>query len=307
MIEIKTVSIVGLGALGIMYGKHLIDRIGKNAVRIVADKERIERYKKEGIYCNGEKCDFQYIDTNEKCEPADLLIVAVKYSGLEGAIANAKNQVGKNTMIISLLNGITSENMIGNVYGFEKILYCVAQGMDAVKLDNQLTYVNLGLLSFGEANDEKSEKVKALSAFFAKVNIPHEIPENMLHKLWSKLMLNTGVNQSAAVFETNYGGLQVKGKPRDTVVGAMREVIKVAEKEGINLNESEIGYWLEILDTLSPSGMPSMRQDTVSHRKTEVELFSGTIISLGKKHRIPTPINEFLYQTIKELEAAYSF
>lgn len=303
--EIKTVSIVGLGALGIMYGKHLVDRIGNAAVRIVADKERIERYKKEDIFCNGERCDFQYIDVHEDCEPADLLIFAVKYSGLEDAIVSAKNQVGENTIILSLLNGITSENVIGKVYGFEKILYCVAQGMDAVKRDNQLTYVNLGLLSFGEGNGEKSEKVKALSTFFDKVKIPYEIPENMMHKLWSKLMLNTGVNQTVAVFKTNYGGIQIEGKPRDTVIGAMKEVMKVAQKEGINLDENEIRYWLEVIDCLHPMGMPSMRQDTEAHRKTEVELFAGTIISLGKKHGIPTPINDFLYKEIKALEASY--
>lgn len=302
---IETVSIIGLGALGVMYGKQILDQIGREQLRIVADTVRINRYKETGIYCNGNKCDFQYIDADHDCKPADLLILAVKYSGLKNAIAEARHQVGSNTIIISLLNGITSEQIIGKAYGFDKLLYCVAQGMDPVKKNNQVDYVNMGSLSFGEANDERSEKVQALSQFFDHTGIAYEIPEHALHKLWSKLMLNTGVNQSVAVFETNYHGVQVPGRPRDAMIGAMEEVIAVANKEGVNLKENEVNYWISIIDKLNPSGMPSMRQDTLAHRKTEVDLFSGTIVALGKKHHVATPINNFFYLKLKEIEASF--
>lgn len=302
MKEIKTVAIIGLGALGIMYGKHLTEQFGKESVRILADKKRIKKYQKEGIYCNGQKCEFQYVNDEDICEPVDLLIFAVKYNGLKEAIKFARNQVGKDTIIISLLNGITSEEMIGKVYGFDKLLYCVAQGMDASKFDNELTYVNLGFLSFGEANGERSENVQAVSTFFNRTKIPYEISNNIKHKLWSKLMLNTGVNSTVAIYETNYGGIQQEGALRDTVIGAMREVILIANKEGIELHEKEINDWMKIIDSLNPNGMPSMRQDTMSRRKTEIDLFSGTIISLGKKHGIPTPINDFLYKRVKQME-----
>ncbi|CAM3060265.1 ketopantoate reductase family protein [Sporolactobacillus spathodeae] len=304
--EIKNVAIVGLGALGIMYGKHLVDRLGVDAVRIVADHDRIERYKKDGILCNGEPCTFRYVAADEPMEPADLLIFAVKYTGLKSAIANAKNQIGKQTIILSVLNGISSEQVIGGTFGFDQLLYCIVAGMDASKVGNELTYKNLGFISFGEANDVRSKKVQALAHFFDKVSIPYEIPEHMMHKMWSKLMVNTGVNQSTAVFATNYGGIQVPGKPRDTVIAAMKEVVKVANSEGVNLQESEIAGWLKINDALNPEGMPSMRQDTLQHRPTEVELFAGTIRKLGKKHGIPTPVNDFLYTKIEEIESAYS-
>lgn len=304
--EIKTVAIIGLGALGIMYGKHLVDHLGVDAVRIIADHDRIERYKKDGIFCNGEPCAFRYVDAEEQMEPADLLIFAVKYTGLKSAIESAKNQIGKQTIILSVLNGISSEHVIGEAFGFDRLLYCIVAGMDASKVGNELTYKNIGFLSFGEANDERSEKVQALARLFDKVDMPYEIPERMLHKMYSKLMVNTGVNQSTAVFETNYGGIQVPGKPRDTVIAAMKEVIQVANAEGVDLQESEIAEWLKINDSLNPEGMPSMRQDTLQHRPTEVDLFAGTIRKLGKKHGIPTPVNDFLYDQIRAIETSYA-
>jgi 2-dehydropantoate 2-reductase len=94
-------------------------------LRIIADNQRIERYKNEGIYCNSDRCDFYYVTPESDCDPADLLIFAV-FSDLFEAISAAKKHVGPNTIIISLLNGISSESIIGSIYGEEKLIYCVA-------------------------------------------------------------------------------------------------------------------------------------------------------------------------------------
>ncbi|RYL91653.1 ketopantoate reductase family protein [Sporolactobacillus sp. THM19-2] len=304
--EIKTVAIIGLGALGIMYGKRFVDHLGRDAVRIIADTRRIERYKREGVYCNGEACDFHYVDAGEQVEPADLLIFTVKYTGLKQAIESARNQVGPRTILISFLNGISSEQMIGEAFGFDRLLYCIVAGMDASKIGNKLTWTKIGFVSFGEKDDTRTEKTAALQRLFEKAEIPYEIPKHILHKMWSKLMVNTGVNQSTAVFKTNYGGIQVPGRPRETVIAAMKEVIRVAQAEGVPLREEEIDGWLKINDTLNPEGMPSMRQDTLQHRPTEVDLFAGTIRRLGRRHGIPTPVNDFLYTHLREIEASYS-
>ena len=48
-----------------------------------------------------------------------------------------------------------------------------------------------------------------------------------------------------------------------------------------------------------------MRQDGVAHRKSEVEMFAGTVIRLAKKHALYVPANEFLYERVKEMEAEY--
>jgi 2-dehydropantoate 2-reductase len=304
--EIKKVSIIGLGALGILFGHHLSKNMPKEDLRIIADRERILKYKINNLYCNGEYCDFNYISPDELCEPADLIIFTVKYNDLNNAIQAVKNQAGKNTVILSALNGITSETVIGQAYGMDKILYCVAQGMDAVKTGNKLTYEHMGMLCFGEKEpDLLSQKVKMVSEFFDKVNFPYEAVTDMYKRIWGKFMLNVGVNQTVAVFESNYGEIQKEGQARDTMISAMREVMALSEKEGINLTEDDLSYWLSVLSKLSPEGKPSMRQDMEAKRYSEVELFSGTVLKLGKKYDIPTPVNEELYNKIKLTESKY--
>lgn len=304
--EIKKVSIIGLGALGILFGHHLSKRMPQGDLSIIADQERIRRYQRDSLYCNGERCRFNYLTPEDKGEPADLLIFAVKYNGLQDAVKAVKNQVGEHTIILSALNGISSEKIIGQTYGMDKILYCVAQGMDAVKVGNQLTYAHMGMLVFGEGEPGLiSERVKRAAQFFEGMAVPFEAVTDMNRRMWGKFMLNVGVNQTVAVYESNYGGIQKKGAARDTMIAAMREVMVLSEKEGINLTETDLTYWLNLLDTLNPEGKPSMRQDMEARRFSEVGLFSGAVLELGEKYGAATPVNQELYRRIKEIEAQY--
>ena len=301
--EIKTVSLIGLGALGILFAQLLSEHMAPGTLKIVADRERISRYARDGVYCNGKRCRFEFLAPDEICQPADLVILAVKMNGLGDAIGAIRGHVGADTTVLSLLNGISSEALIGRTYGTDKTLLCVAQGMDAVKVGNSLTYHHTGQLSFGDlVPGSPSDKVKAVERFFIKTGIPHEVVGDMRKRQWSKFMINVGANQTTAVFQCNYGGIQEGGKYRDTCIAAMREAAALSEYEHINLKQEDIDYWLRVIDGLNPDGKTSMQQDVEAGRLTEVELFAGTILSLGKKHGLPCPVNQMLYDEIKSIE-----
>lgn len=303
---IQKVSIIGLGALGVLFGNQFSKKMKAEDLRIIADAERIQRYEKDKIYSNGEECSFHYVTPKEQVEPADLLIIAVKSTGLQDAIQAVKHHVSDKTIILSLLNGISSEEMIGETYGMDKVLYCVAQGMDAVKVGNQLTYHNSGMICFGDRYPgPASSKAKELASFLEEMNIAHEIDEQMFKRQWGKFMLNVGVNQTVAVYESNYGIVHEQGEARDTMIAAMREVMALSEKENVHLTEDDLNYWLQVLGTLSPTGKPSMAQDVEAKRYSEVELFAGTVLKLAKKHGIQTPVNEELYSKINDKESQY--
>ena len=301
--EIETVAIIGLGALGVLYGHHLAKSMRIENLRIIADLNRIERYRREQIYANGECCAFNYVTPETDLEPADLVIFAVKNSGLDAAIQAVRHQVGPGTTIISVMNGITSEGIIAATYGADKLLYCTAQGMDAVKVGNRMQCDHMGSLFFGEKTPGLvSEKSLRLARFFDRVAIKHELATDMLRRLWSKFMLNVGVNQTVAVYEGNYGTIQRDGPAREQMIAAMREVVGIAEKEAIDLHESDIEWWLGVLGTLSPEAKPSMRQDLEAGRRSEVDLFAGTVLELGRKHQVATPVNQALFDKISAIE-----
>jgi len=305
-LEIKSVSIVGMGALGVLYGEMLSKYLPEGSLRFVADRARIERYRRDGVYCNGRACRFSYRTPDEAGDPADLLIFAVKFGDLEAAIRAAKNQVGPQTVILSLLNGIVSEEVIGRALGAEKVLPAVAQGMDAVKVGNRLIYSHTGVIVFGDRpGGGAAEQVEAVRRFFSAAGVPHQVAGDMRRALWNKFMLNVGVNQAAAVFGCGYGGLQAEGPARDAMIAAMREALALARLEGVNLNEGDIDDWMKVIDTLSPEGKPSMQQDIEARRHTEVGLFAGTVLALSEAHGVDSPVNRMLYEKIIEIEQGF--
>jgi 2-dehydropantoate 2-reductase len=305
--NIKNICIVGMGALGILYGEFFTREMGKQRVEFIADENRIKKYREEGVICNGIPCDFNIVNENEKGKPADLLIFAVKATALDSAIITARNKVSKNTIILSFLNGISSEKIIGQAFGMDKLLYCVAQGMDAVKIGNELTYSHMGQICIGimEHEVDKKEKLQAVEDLFEKTGLPYTLESDITHRLWSKFMLNVGVNQVVMIYKGTYSTVQQPGEARELMKAAMREIIVLAEKENVNVTEKDLKEYVDLVDTLDPNGMPSMRQDGLAHRKSEVELFSGTVLALAKKHGVPVPVNQKIYEIIRDMESKY--
>ena len=109
MNQIRTSALIGLGALGILFGRKM------PGVQVIADEARIARYAAQPVVCNGEECRFSYV-TPAQGKPVDLLLVAVKATVLDQAIADMKNFVGPDTVILSVLNGTTSEEHIETAY-----------------------------------------------------------------------------------------------------------------------------------------------------------------------------------------------
>ena len=234
MKEIKTVAIIGMGALGIMYGDLLVKQCGSNNIKFLGNQKRIDKLNDEGIYCNHEACDFTMIDPRLNNFKADLVIFAVKATALIESIELAKHVIDENSIIISVLNGISSEEIIYEHLKNENIISCVAQGMDALKIDNQLSYQNFGVICLGISQDEihKKEALKSLLNFFDKISMPYVLEDDIQHRLWGKWMLNVGVNQVVMLYEGTFETIQKEGEARNLMIKAKNEVILISEKKG---------------------------------------------------------------------------
>ena len=303
--NIERIAIVGMGALGVLYGDFLTEHLGRDRVGFVGDAGRRARYERMEITANGRRCDFRLIDANDSGHPADLVIFAVKATALQQAMEDAAGQIGPDTVILSVLNVITSEQLLEARFGGKNVVYCVSQGMDAVKQGGALTYTVMGQLCVGVPSEEKLPALDAVCALFDRIGLPYSREADILHRLWSKFMLNVGVNQVVMVFEGTYGTIQAPGRPREMMIAAMREVLELSKYEGVKLTEDDLNFYVELMNTMSPQGMPSMRQDGLAHRRSEVELFSGTVCRLARKHGLSVPVNEWLYARVREMEAAY--
>ena len=164
-----------------------------------------ERLRKEGLIVNGKRYFITVIPPEDLLTPADLIIVAVKYHHLDDALRDMKNRVGAETAIMSVMNGIESEERIGAAYGMGKVLYAISVGIDALREGNRVNYNNQGKIFFGEArNVSLTDRVKRIQVLFDKAGIRYETPPDMMRIMWWKFMINVGINQEFSARLSSY-------------------------------------------------------------------------------------------------------
>ncbi len=301
MDQMKRVAILGAGALGAYYASCFF-ATGFTTV-FAASGHRAQALREQGVKINGERLILPVLTPDEQAHPVDLIIVALKHHQLAEALADIGQMVGSETIILSVLNGLDSETVIADMYGADKVLYCVAIGIDAVRQGNEVIVANQGKLYLGEASNlPVSSRVRKVQQALDHAGLKWETPDDMLRIMWWKFMMNVGVNQASAVLRAPYRVFQQSKAGQSVLTMLMQEVITLAKAAGINLTETDLDQWAPILAKLAPEAKTSMLQDIEAGRKTEVEIFAGKVVTLGEKYHIPTPVNAMMLQMIRTLE-----
>ena len=297
MKRIDKVVFAGLGAVGSAFFAKVCDNISPEAARAVAYGERAHRYEEKGLTHNGKKYAVALAGADDA--PAELLFIAV----------DAAKFVGPDTVIIAPLNGVSSEKILGERFGEEKVLYSYAM-IDAERSGDGFVSKGAERITFGDAANAPgrySENVEAVEDFFRRAGINYEIPADMKKSLWRKFMMNCGVNQVSAALGFTYGMMNRSRTAGGLVKASMEEAAAVARAEGVPLGDAEIyECYRALLNTVAPNGKTSMFQDIEAGRMTEVDAFAGTVVALAKKHGIAVPVNSMFLQMIRAKEEIFA-
>ncbi|MFI3209399.1 MAG: ketopantoate reductase C-terminal domain-containing protein, partial [Eubacteriales bacterium] len=162
----------------------------------------------------------------------------------------------------------------------------------------------LGAIYFGEKTNIKpyTQRVNAIADLFTSCNLNYRINEDMIKAIWFKYMCNIGENLTCALLGIPFGAFRTSGNANFIRLAAMREVIAVANKLNINLSEEDIKFQENVVKAIPFENKPSTLQDLESHKLTEIHMFAGRIMELGKELDVATPINEIFYYGIRTLE-----
>lgn len=300
--KIKKISLIGLGAMGSFFAPRLEKAYG-DGFRIIADGERKKRLETEGVTINGVNYKFPVVTPQTTDDVSDLILIGVKGYALDQAIEDIRNQVGEETLILSLLNGVDSEEKLEAAFGAEHVLYAFMR-MSIVMKDGKADFDPYwGKIHFGEKiNKEYSDRVLKVKEVFDYADIPYEIDEDMLKGIWFKYMCNIGENMTCALLGIPFGVYRHDEDANWIRRNAMREVAAIAQKKGIDIGEKEIELQEKTVKTIPYENKPSTLQDLEAGKRTEIEMFAGTVIRMGKELGISTPINEVFYHSIRVLE-----
>ena len=266
------VAVLGQGAIGTLVSKALDGRVSLT---------RIDRSK---------------APLNGAVEPIDIAIVTTKSQGTAWAAEIANRVLAKRGTVLTIQNGLGHRERLAAVLGDDR----VAVGVIYVgaSLDGEtLRATGPGRVELGRAAyvDELAAALQAGGMTVAVVDDPWPA-------VWRKLVGNAAVNPVSALVGVTNGELLQHPAAR-IVDAAARESARVASAEGVPISDSEaITLWRAMAE-LTAMNRSSMLQDVRSGRPTEIDWINGEVIRRGRRHGVPTPVNESLLKLVEVLEA----
>lgn len=298
----NNVAIIGAGAVGCAVGKTISDAIGQERFSFVANGERARRISRAGIMVNGEVWHPR-VSTAESHDHIDLLLVLVKNYSLEEATEDIEPVIDEDTVILSLLNGVTAVDTLSRRFPDNHILYGIVMRTDANRTDETVTFSTLGQIQFGdEWNVDWSPQVADTASLFEECGINYHVYEDMKRMLWRKWMVNIGANQISLLTAAKFKYFPQIPEISKALDLAMQEIVDIAKAREIHLTKKDKEDMIEVLLNYPPEKRTSMLQDLEAKRRTEIDYFAGTVVSLGEECGVPTPVNEILYYLIKARE-----
>jgi 2-dehydropantoate 2-reductase len=257
---------------------------------------------------------------------ADMLIVTVKTKDMTRALAGvAHMQVGG---VASLQNGVVKNEQIASVFGWDKVVGATTMIGASILQDGEVEYTLDGVTFFGELDKRVSDRVNQIVELFVKSGLKGAVADDIESVEWTKQAFQNPFAPLSAITRLPVHLVWSSLHLAALSVHMFREVVAVAKARNISLSKHQawslfnIATWRDapfeeavrmINDVgarVTASGrthiLPSMLQDVLAGKQTEIEETVGYVMKEGQRLGIPVPYTEFAYQTVKTIEENYS-
>jgi 2-dehydropantoate 2-reductase len=304
--EIRSVALIGAGAVGSFIAYALAGKDGVDFC-VVADGARKERLEREGIAVNNKKEIVTLrprVCTPEEAKGADLLLVAVKYTALDSVLEDIRTICSPDTVVLSLLNGIDSEEKIAEVIDPAQIVYSLmrvsserrkdAEGRDVVTFDPTIKW---GVYLGEKGSPVKSARIEAIEDLFAGTTCSVYFMENILQDQWAKYASNICYNIPQAVLSVPFKAYFDSAHVQFLRDRLLKEVTRVGAAMGIEVPGPSLSW-----DSCLPTARFSTLQDLDAGRHSEIEMFAGVLMRKAAEVGVEVPYATFAYHAIKALE-----
>jgi len=289
------IFILGAGAIGSCYGV-LLSR--KNDVTLIGNRAHVDAVKSHGLMVKGDlqgKFPVKAGTRISEIPPNSLIILTTKAQDAVEAVTKLKPLLRSGSVLLALQNGLKIRELIRTVVGdkCEVVRGLVFMGAEFLE-PGRITLWN------GPTIIERSKTGEKIRVLFEKSGLKAKVTADIEKEEWRKLVVNSVVNPLTAILKVRNNDIGVTSL-RKARHGIIEECSRVAEAEGAHLDR---GFEAEVERKIRGyTNFSSMYQDIAKGKRTEIDFLNGTIVDLGRKHGIRTPVNETLVGLIKFMEA----
>jgi len=304
------VAIIGPGAMGNLF-TYLLSR-HPNAEILLLDnnRERAERIAREGLFIEGVSGEHHlrpaiFLDA-ASAGPVDLAILCVKGPDTYQACRGAGPLFRLDTTLLTLQNGMGNLEEIERALGPGRALGGTTS-MGATVLDlNRIRHAGWGETIVGEPDGSGSARLESVLALFQGADLQISYTDNLQGLLWSKLVINVGINALTALTRLHNGELVRHAGTRRVMERAVEEAVWVSERLGVRLLYDRPVEKVASVCEATAGNVASMLQDVLKEKRTEIHQINGAVVRLGAELGLPTPANEVLLNLVSTLEETYA-
>jgi 2-dehydropantoate 2-reductase len=226
--------------------------------------------------------------------PFGLVLVCVKAQHTDVSLAGLGPELESGALVISLQNGVESEDRIERLLGVPALLRATAYvGVELVR-PGVVRHTSGGTIVVGEIDGRRSQRLERLERLLCDAAIEVIVPPDILRAKWQKLAWNAAFNLVCALSGTTIGAILDDPEARGLVEQAMAEVEAVARAEGVAFEVDYVPRVLRLADRLHRAVRPSTLQDREKRKPLEHEALTGAVVRFGARHGIATPVNRTL-------------
>lgn len=303
------IGIVGTGAMGLLFA-HLLSRAeGTDIWLLDIHPEREEKIRREGLLVegvSGEHCIWPQITVKaESIGHVDLLMVCVKSPDTYDASQNAKPLVGPGTTVLTVQNGLGNMERIESALGPGRTLGGTTSMGATVTGMNRIRHAGWGETVIGEPGGKRTERAEAVLELFRRSGLDISFTDDLPGLLWSKLIINVGINALTALTRLRNGQLLAHEGARAVMGMAVEEATQVARTLGIRLLYDHPVEKVEGVCRATAGNVSSMLQDVLREKRTEIEQINGAVVREAAGLGIDAPVNKTLVGLVRTLEGSY--
>ena len=303
------IAVVGPGALGCLIAGFLKSKAGEDVWLLDNSPQRAKRISEDGIHIEGvsgnHTIKISATADAKDIGPVDLVIICVKSYSTEDASKEVKDLITENTSVLTLQNGIGNVQILNDYFGADKVIAGVTNHGSTLLSTGHIRHAGKGDTIIGKSDGKISRELKDIVTVLTKAGFPAKISKDIDSVIWSKLVINVGINALTAITRLSNGKIVAYEESRELLRLAVQEAVRVVKRKRVKLSYDDPIQKVESVAKATAQNISSMLQDVLSKSRTEIDFINGAIVRHGKAIGIPTPVNEMLTGLVKTIEKSY--
>lgn len=291
------IAVMGSGGVGGYFGARLA--AAGNNVTFIARGAHLAAIKNKGLTVRSRHGDAHIHPAEATDDPADLgpvdiVLFATKLYDTEIAGELCKPFIGANTAVISLLNGVDSEEQLSRILGAQHIAGGVARISAEIAEPGVIQHHSpFHSIEFGELDGRPSERLQAFLQIAQEAGVDAQLSDDIEAAIWRKFILLASFSAITTLTRLAAGPIRSHPQTWGLLESAARETGAVARARGVALKETDVESVVTMLGKLPDAMKSSMLMDLERGNRLELEWLSGAVCRIGAEAGVDTPVHRF--------------